>query len=212
MTNQKDLGTIVVVMANTKSEYSKTEIIEKSQAIDPIVNTFEGYLGRKMAFENNKPERLAEFVYYTDTVAFQKASEIEMKHETFLSFFDTMQPKSKTILIASPKIVTATKKGQVKTVELVIFKTKPEFSEAEVIKAAEAINPILNQLDGFISRKLALTEQGEWLDILYWTSNEKLEIAIDIVMANDVCKTYFDMSEEDTTKIINFNVVIDTEP
>lgn len=208
---KENIGTIVVVMVKTKPEYTKSEIVKKSKAIDPMLNKFKGYLGRKMVFADNQPDLLADFVYYTDISAFEKASEIELKSDICNTFFATMIPKSESMYIATPKIMTVPKKGVVNTVELVLFKTKPEFTEAQIVKAAKAINPILEQLDGFISRKLAVTEQGEWLDILYWTDSKSLEIAVQKVMTDKTCQTYFNMGDDSNTQIINFNVAIDTE-
>ena len=52
------------------------------------------------------------------------------------------------------------------TIELVIFKTKPEFTQTEFIKAAKAVKPIIEKFEGYLGRKLAVNKEGIWTDIV----------------------------------------------
>ncbi|MDO5980315.1 antibiotic biosynthesis monooxygenase family protein [Flavivirga spongiicola] len=213
MKKKEDIGTIVLVTAKTKPEYSREEIIKLSKAIDPMVDKFDGYLGRKMTFSNSEPDFLMELVYYTNVKAFEDASEIEMKSETCLKFFGTMIPDPETnkILITSPLIITTPKPGKVKVVELVLFKTKPEFTKTQVVNAAKNINPVLEKHKGYLSRKLSITEDGQWMDVVYWTDLESAENASKHILENKLAQKYFEMIDDSTVEFNHFNVIIDTE-
>ncbi|TGV04070.1 hypothetical protein [Flavivirga rizhaonensis] len=210
---KEKIGTIVLVMEKTKPEYSQKEVIKLSEAIDPMVDTFNGYLGRKMAFSNNQPDLLMDLVYYTNVKAFEDASEIEMKSETCLRFFNTMIPNPETskMLITSPLIITTPKQGKVKGIELVLFKTKTGFTKEEVVNAAKNINPVLEKYEGYISRKLSITEDGQWMDVIYWTNLENAEKASKHILDNKLAQKYFEMIDNTTMEFNHFNVVIDTE-
>jgi len=212
-TNNEDekIGTIILVMTKTKAEYDQTEVIQLSKAIDPMVNKFEGYLGRKMSFANNDQGLLVDVVYYTDEKAAADAAEKEAKSETCGKFFATLDNSATKMWMLSPATITNSKKGETKTIELVLFKTKQEYARKEVIKAGEAINSILESLDGFISRKLAFTKDGDWMDLVYWTDLQKAESASKAILNNEIAKKYFGMIDEATMQFMHLNVVIDTE-
>ncbi|MCW5518121.1 antibiotic biosynthesis monooxygenase family protein [Muriicola sp. Z0-33] len=97
------------------------------------------------------------------------------------------------------------------TIELVIFKTKPEFSHKEVIEAANAVNPVVEVFDGYIGRKLAVSTDGTWTDIVYWTDLESAEHAAQEVMKSETCQKFFGMIDEESMTFMHLNPVIDTE-
>ncbi len=210
---KEDVGTIVLVMEKTKPEFSREEVIKLSKAIDPMVDTFEGYLGRKMTFATNEPDKLVDIVYYTDVAAFEKATEIEMKSETCLTFFNTMIPNTEVskMLITTPQFITAPKPGDPKIVELVLFKTKPEFTKNTVVEAAKTINPVLENYSGFITRKLAVTEDGQWMDVVYWTDLESAKKASEDILKNPTAGQFFGMIDESSMDFSHLEIVIDTE-
>ncbi|WP_298486769.1 hypothetical protein [uncultured Maribacter sp.] len=207
------IGTVVLVLGEQNPEYSKEQVLELSRAIDPMVDTFDGYYGRKMIFGIENPKLMGDAVYYRDIESFEKATEIELKSETCLKFFATMLPESNLtkMLIGSPVYISPKKQEKVGVVEVALFKAKPEFTKEEITKSAIAINPILKKLDGFISRKLAVTTDGQWMDILYWSSLEKAKSALAVVMKSEVCKTFFEMTDEANSEFIHFDIAIDTE-
>ena len=207
------VGTVVLVLGEQDPEYTKEEVLELSRAIDPMVDTFDGYYGRKMIFGIENPKLMGDAVYYRDIESFEKASEIELKSETCQKFFATMLPDSDLtkMLIGSPVYISPKKEEKTGTVEIALFKAKPEFTKDQITKSAMAINPILEKLDGFISRKLAVSADGQWMDILYWTTMERAKNALPIVMENEVCKTFFKMTDDATSEFMHFSVAIDSE-
>ncbi len=208
---KEKVGTIVLVTTQIKSDYTPEKVIELSKAIDPMVDEFEGYLGRKMAFGHTDPNFLVDVVYYTDEKAAAEAAEKEMKSETCNRFFNTMNFETLKEHSFTPAIMTPPKNGNVKAIELVLFKTKPEFSKSEVISAAEDMNTIMGQYDGYVSRKLAVTENGLWMDLVYWTDVEKGKAAAEQILKEGSGQKYFNMIDNNTIEFKHLDVVIDTE-
>lgn len=208
---EERVGTIVLVMAKTQPEYSREEIINLSKKIDPMVDEFDGYLGRKMAFSYKEPDVMVDVVFYTDVMAFEKASEIELKSETCQNFFATMKPEPSKMLIMSPAIITTPLKGEVKAIELVLFKTKEGYTKEQVIKAATGMNVIMKNYEGYVSRKLAVTEDGQWMDLVYWTDLDSAQKASKHILENKLGEAYFKMIDDTTMEFSRLNVVIDTE-
>jgi heme-degrading monooxygenase HmoA len=65
---------------------------------------------------------------------------------------------------------------QAGAIEVVLFKTKPQFTDEQVSQMLTSLNPILEHLPGFISRQLSKDESGQWLDLVYWKSMEQAKL------------------------------------
>ncbi len=211
--NQEKIGTVVLILAKANPKYSKEETLKLSRAIDPMINEFEGYYGRKMIYGIEKPDLMGDIVFYKDIPSFEMASEIEMKSETCQKFFATMlpDPESSKMLITSLQISTINKQEEAKVVEVALFRAKPQYAKEDVIRAAKAINPVLENIAGFISRKLSVTEDGQWVDVLYWSSLKQAKNALQLVVKNKICQDFFKMTDDTTSELLHFNIVIDTE-
>jgi len=70
--------------------------------------------------------------------------------------------------------------------EVVIFSSKPKFSNQQIIKKAKSVTTILQSYPGFISRKFSEStkEKNQWLDIVHWASLHEALMA-----ANKIAKT-----------------------
>ncbi len=99
-------------------------------------------------------------------------------------------------------------KKEVGTIELVIFKTKPEFTQKEVIAAASAVSPVVEKLEGYLGRKLAMGEDGTWTDIVYWTDLASAEKAAQEVMKSETCQKFFGMIDERSMKFMHLQQVL----
>jgi len=57
-------------------------------------------------------------------------------------------------------------------IEVVIFKAKPGVSDAHLRTKAAAIAAILRGMTGFVDRKLGVSEDGQYLDIVTWKDKD----------------------------------------
>lgn len=63
------------------------------------------------------------------------------------------------------------------TIELVRFRLKPGKTAAEWLTANEKINDWMTAQPGFRFRSLSETDDGEWMDLVYWESLAAAEAA-----------------------------------
>jgi len=76
-------------------------------------------------------------------------------------------------------------------VEVVVYQTKPGVNDAEHIKKALAISPVLAQFPGFVSRQFTKTTDGKWIDIVYWTDLSLAKKAAQDAQAIPICQVFF---------------------
>ncbi|MEE9432005.1 MAG: hypothetical protein V3V16_13235 [Melioribacteraceae bacterium] len=102
-------------------------------------------------------------------------------------------------------------KKKVGIIELVIFKVQNGFSENEVIEAAKLTTPILSKFDGFINRKLAVSNDGVWSDIVYWVNLDLAKTAAQKVLKDTVCNKYFSMIQQNSMQFFHLELVVKSE-
>ncbi len=100
---------------------------------------------------------------------------------------------------------------KVGTIELVIFDTYPQYSKAEVIAAAKAVNPVAEKFDGYIGRKLAVDKNGKWTDIVYWTDLKSAEHAAQEILKSETCQKFFGMINQETMQFMHLEPVMDSK-
>ncbi len=100
---------------------------------------------------------------------------------------------------------------KVGTIELVIFDTYPQYSKAEVIAAAKAVNPVAEKFDGYIGRKLAVDKNGKWTDIVYWTDLKSAEHAAQEILKSETCQKFFGMINQETMQFMHLESVMDSK-
>lgn len=206
---KEEVGTVVFVLTKTKEEFSKEEVIQVSSRIDPMVDQFDGYYGRKMAFSIEDPEVLVDVVYYRDVQAFEEAAEKEIKSPICQQFFNTLDSEAEQFIIANPVFSVGANSEKVGIMELVIFRStmEPEI----LIEAAKTINPILKEYNGFVQRKLSKTSDDLWLDLVYWTDTESAKKASELIMADKRAEVFFSMIDQESMQFMHLDIAIDTE-
>ncbi|NOU20080.1 MAG: hypothetical protein HOO91_21190 [Bacteroidales bacterium] len=86
-------------------------------------------------------------------------------------------------------------KGQV--VELAPFILKNGVTEVSLLDASETLQKeFLVKQTGFIKRELVKKLTGEYIDIVYWTSQENADRASQNAMNSPVCFAYFHLMKE----------------
>ena len=78
-------------------------------------------------------------------------------------------------------------------VEWAPFKTKPGIDEATLLKLSEAIQEdFLVRQKGYQHRELVKGKaDGEYVDIIWWASQEDAEAASKLVYESETCSAYF---------------------
>jgi heme-degrading monooxygenase HmoA len=92
-------------------------------------------------------------------------------------------------------------------IELVIFKTKPEFDQKDVKASLESLTAIVSNYKGFISRQLAKNEEGKWMDLVFWESMEDAKAAADEIMKLESAQKAFSVIDEQTMEFYHFDPI-----
>lgn len=96
-------------------------------------------------------------------------------------------------------------------IELVQFKKKSQFTDEELIEAGKAINSVLADFPGFITREQAKSGVNDWLDIVHWKNLECAVNASKEVMNIDICLNYFSMIDDETVQLKHFDRTINSK-
>lgn len=87
-------------------------------------------------------------------------------------------------------------------VEVALFRLKPGITDAEFMPGVQAVQNIIEKLDGYISRELVRASDGQWVDIIHWTSLEAARSAEPVVMGDADCMAFFAMIDESAGQMI----------
>ncbi len=210
---KEKVGTIVFVKAETKKDYTRDKVLALSKAIDPFVAKFDGYHGRKMVFSTKNPSLMADIVFYSNMQSFENAMEIEMKSEVCQQYFATLElddPYYKMV-VGFPVLNHQITGAKATIVEVVLFKPKSGYSDLEVKEAAAKLEPILEKFEGYLGRKMAKADDGQWIDILYWRDLESAISASNQIVDNSIAQEVFQLIDEKTMSLEHFEIAIDTE-
>ncbi|CAM1357745.1 hypothetical protein [Tenacibaculum xiamenense] len=99
---KKEVGTVELVVFKTKPLFTKEQVIEAAEALNPIVTKFNGYLGRRLSVAEDGT--WSDIVYWTDKESAEFAAKEVMKSKTCQTFFAMIDEKSMQFMHMKPVI------------------------------------------------------------------------------------------------------------
>lgn len=96
--------------------------------------------------------------------------------------------------------------------EVVLFNPKSGYGDDDVLKSVEITQPMIENLDGLISRKVLKDKDGRWMDLIYWRSREDAERAAEMVMQMPGFMNAMDIIDQSTMQMLHFDEVVAFEP
>lgn len=97
--------------------------------------------------------------------------------------------------------------AQTNAIEAVIFKTLQDIPAEEAQNALLSMTSILEQFPGYQSRHLSRSEDGTWLDLVYWASMEEAQSAAQAVMQMPDALAAFGVIDQSTLLFLHLNPV-----
>lgn len=92
--------------------------------------------------------------------------------------------------------------------EIVIYKTKDGVSDTDFIHTgAEMEENFAKKQKGFIRRTFAKSENGDWVDVIYWETMEDAMKASEAAMKSPVCAPLFGMLDNESVKMHHFEIL-----
>jgi hypothetical protein len=79
-------------------------------------------------------------------------------------------------------------------VEWAPFRVKSTVTEAQLLEASRALQEsFLSRQRGFLRRDLLRGANGQWIDIVYWSSRQAVDEAMASVAQSPACQAYFQL-------------------
>ncbi len=97
-------------------------------------------------------------------------------------------------------------KNKTNVVEVVLFEVNPNYSKETAENALTSLNDVLKMQDGFIKRTTASTEDGKYIDIVYWTDIKSAKRAAEDVLKNEKAAKVFEVIKPASIQMYHFNV------
>jgi hypothetical protein len=92
--------------------------------------------------------------------------------------------------------------------EVVHFKLKECIAEEGFISAYDAMeNDFFRKVEGYIKRELVKTDNGEWIDTVYWRTIHHAYQGTEEAVLNPICVNCFKMMNEYSIKVSRMKLV-----
>ena len=95
-------------------------------------------------------------------------------------------------------------------IEMVLFRTNEGIKREDAQKELVKLNGFLAYQAGFISRKTAFSDDGQYLDLVYWTDLDAAKTASDKMMQNADTMKIIGIIEQKTMLFKHFQIFNDT--
>jgi len=91
-------------------------------------------------------------------------------------------------------------------VEVVLWNTTEGIAPEEAKTAAKTLNNFVQQQSGFVARKTAVAEDGQFLDLVYWTDLASAKAASAKAMQATELRPIFGTMEQSTMFLKHFEL------
>ena len=88
-------------------------------------------------------------------------------------------------------------------VEVVQFKAKTGVSDAQIRDAADALHRDVEHFPGYMRRRLLKSEDGQWLDIVDWTTLDEALHAAEAIMARPSAQSFIELVEPESITMLH---------
>lgn len=109
--------------------------------------------------------------------------------------------------LAGQSQTTTNMEQKIGAIEIVKFRLKSGIGDEEGRTKLLQLNQCVEAFDGFIERKLSRTEEGEWLDIVYWTSKKAALAAAEQVAKDPKALQAFAVIDESTMSMNHYDLI-----
>ncbi len=93
------------------------------------------------------------------------------------------------------------------TLEVALFRLKEGTDQEAFLAATDATNTALKQYGGFIRREVLTSEDGQWLDLVYWNSLEEALSAAEQILSDPSCHPFLEMLDMESVTMLHMHPV-----
>lgn len=92
--------------------------------------------------------------------------------------------------------------------EIVTYQLQPPAAKAQYLKSVEALNDILPQIEGFISRDVYYcADKGMWAEVIGWKDAQTAKQAMDAIMRTPVFQEGAKLLQMETVALAHYDKV-----
>jgi len=91
-------------------------------------------------------------------------------------------------------------------IEMVLFKTNEGVKQEDAKKIMSELNNFLSNQKGFVSRKTSISEDGQYLDLVYWTDLQSAKTASEKAMKNPKAMEAFSVINQKKMQFSHFEI------
>lgn len=93
------------------------------------------------------------------------------------------------------------------TLEAALFRLKEGTNEEAFLMASDATMTALRSYSGFIRREVLKSGDGQWLDLIYWSSLEEAMSAAEQIMSDPSCHPFLEMLDMKSLTMLHLQPV-----
>lgn len=166
--------TIEVVLFKLKPGVEDMTFVAAAEAMLPDLRTVPGFVRRELL--RGDEDLWVDVVHWRSLSEALAAMDLMMTQPSAGPFMAALDEQSIEMLHLQQ--VHVDEGDPAGTVELVLLRLQPGADEDAFIRAAQATTSDLRALDGYASRELLRADDGQWVDIVHWsTRNQALAAA-----------------------------------
>lgn len=88
-------------------------------------------------------------------------------------------------------------------VEFVLSRAKEGVTDEQILAASDALQRDVVAFDGYVSRQLFKNEEGQWVDLVHWTSLEAAQRAAEVIMARPSAHALMTLIDESSVTMLH---------
>lgn len=88
-------------------------------------------------------------------------------------------------------------------VEIVLFRAKPGVSDSQILEASAALQREVARFPAYVSRRLLKSEDGQWIDVVDWTSLAEAQKASQTILEQPVAQRFDALVETDSMRVLH---------
>lgn len=96
-------------------------------------------------------------------------------------------------------------------IEMVLFKVKPDINKTEAKEVLLILNDCVKGYPGFIKRKLSVSEDNQWLDLVFWDNLTSAKEAAEKIMKDEKATDVFSIIDQNNMLFKHFYIINEFE-
>lgn len=93
-------------------------------------------------------------------------------------------------------------------VQLVIFKSKPDASDSDILAVAPLMKGDVLAIDGCQNWELFKSEDGRWIELIHWDSPEAAQRGNELMMTKASAQKAFAITDESSVDVAHLNRIV----